>query len=309
MRAFQSSSSSSSFRTFHARSISKVAVLGSGLMGSGIVQVSAQSNFHVTLFDLNEGLLEKARANISKSLARVASKKFKDDAAAAEKFQQETLGRIVATSDINAAVGEADLVVEAIVENLKIKQDLFADIDKIAPSSAIFASNTSSLPITDISNGTRADKFVGLHFFNPVPVMKLVEVISLETTSNETKDAVVKFGEAVGKSVVHCKDTPGFIVNRLLVPYMVDAVRMWERGDATTKDIDTAMKLGCGYPMGPFELSDYVGIDTIKFILDGWHSRYPNEPQFKPVESINKLVKEGKLGMKSGEGFYKYDKK
>ena len=139
-------------------------------------------------------------------------------------------------------------------------------------------------------------------------MMKLVEIVRTPATSDESHNALAAYGTAVGKSVVHCKDTPGFIVNRLLVPYMVDAVRMYERGDASLRDIDTAMKLGCGYPMGPFELADYVGLDTLKFILDGWSSRYPNEPQFQPSKTISRLVGEAKLGMKTGEGFYEYKK-
>ncbi len=270
------------------------------------MQVAAASGHHVVLWDMTDELLTRAKSNIGKSLARVAAKKFEGDAAAGQKFQEETMARITTTTKQEEAGAKADLVVEAIVENLGIKQQLFAKLDRACPSSALFSSNTSSLPIAAICNGVRPAQFGGLHFFNPVPVMKLVEVVRTPQTTDATHAALTAFGKAVGKTPVSCKDTPGFIVNRLLVPYMADAVRMHERGDASTRDIDTAMKLGCGYPMGPFELADYVGLDTIKFILDGWAKQYPNEPQFKTIETVNKLVKEGKLGVKSGAGFYDY---
>ncbi|XP_048248932.1 hydroxyacyl-coenzyme A dehydrogenase, mitochondrial-like [Haliotis rufescens] len=173
----------------------------------------------------------------------------------------------------------------------------------------IFTSNTSSIPITDIAASTqRRDRFGGLHYFNPVPMMKLLEVVRTSETNDETFNSLMEFGKAMGKVTVPCKDTAGFIVNRLLVPYMLEAVRLVERGDAAPRDIDVAMKLGAGYPMGPFELSDYVGLDTMKFILDGWHEREPDHPLFKPSALLNKLVGEGKLGMKTGEGFYKHKK-
>lgn len=251
--------------------------------------------------------MNKAKNNIQKSLSRVAAKQFKDDAAAGEAFQRDTLSRISFSTDAVAAVKNADLVVEAIVENLQVKQQLFSRLDKASPSHTIFASNTSSLPIADICNRVRPDRFGGLHFFNPVPVMRLVEVVRASHTSDETVSSLARFGESVGKTVVHCRDTPGFIVNRLLVPYLMQAIQMQERGDATASDIDVAMKLGCGYPMGPFELADYVGLDTIQFIVQGWHARYPNEPQFAPSETLNRLVKEGRLGVKSGRGFFEYE--
>jgi 3-hydroxyacyl-CoA dehydrogenase len=218
------------------------------------------------------------------------------------------MSRIIYTTDLeNSVKDNCDLLIEAIVENMKIKQDMFTKLDKVAPSSTIFASNTSSLPITEMASVTqRKDKFGGLHFFNPVPVMKLVEVIRIADTSEQTFDTLLSFGKAVQKVPVSCKDTPGFIVNRLLVPYMAEAIRLLERGDASARDIDTAMKLGAGYPMGPIELLDYVGLDTNKFILEGWHKMDPENPLYKPSEMLNKLVEEGKLGLKTGEGLYKY---
>lgn len=216
-----------------------------------------------------------------------------------------------AVQDNIAGQDGMQLAVEAIVEKLDIKQQLFTSIDKAAPKNCIFASNTSSLPIKDIANATqRRERFGGLHFFNPVPIMKLVEVIRTDETSQETFDALLDFSEKLRKVPVKCRDTPGFIVNRLLVPYMMEALRLAERGDATPKDIDTAMKLGAGYPMGPFELADFVGLDTLKFISEGWqsHPDLAGSDLVKPVKQLDKLVEEGKFGKKSGEGFYNYKK-
>jgi len=279
-------------------------------MGAGITQVAAQTGHNVTMVDLDGDILQKSQSNIHKSLARVAKKQYKDDPAAGEKFVSETIGRISINTDAVEVAKGTDLVVEAIVENIGIKQKLFQALDEAAPEHTIFASNTSSLPIKDIACATkRLGRFGGLHFFNPVPIMKLVEVVRIPETTDDTFNALVDFGQAMGKTTVDCKDTPGFIVNRLLVPYMMEAVRMLERGDASAKDIDVAMKLGAGYPMGPIQLADYVGLDTCKFIIDGWHEAYPDQPLFNPSPLLTKKVEEGKTGMKAGEGFYKYEKK
>lgn len=290
--------------------IKNVTVIGSGLMGSGIAQVAAQTGHNVTLVDVSDQVLQHATSNIKKSLERVAKKKYAENPQDGHKFISETLTRLKTNTEATESVKNADIVIEAIVENMQIKQELFKSLDKAAPSSTLFASNTSSLSISEIAESTqRKDRFGGLHFFNPVPVMKLLEVIRIPETSDETYKTMMEFGQKLGKQTITCKDTPGFVVNRLLVPYLGEAVKMLERGDATAKDIDIAMKLGAGYPMGPFELMDYVGLDTNKFILEGWHEKYPDNPLFKPSELLTKLVKEGKLGAKSGEGFYKYDKK
>jgi len=295
------SSSSSNVKT--------VTIIGSGLMGSGIAQVSAATGHTVYLVDLNDQVLQKAKNGIQDSLNRVVKKTYANDPAAGQKFVEETLKRLNVTSDAEKAAKSSDLVIEAIVENLEKKRELFSRLDKVAPSHTIFTSNTSSLPINQICNSLRPDRFGGLHFFNPVPVMKLVEVVRTPQTSDETFNTLLSFGKAVGKEVVACKDTPGFIVNRLLCPYMMEAVRLYERKDASIEDIDKAMKLGAGYPMGPFELADYVGLDTFKFIMDGWHKAHPQEPLFFPSPTIDQFVKEGKLGKKSGQGFYDYTKK
>lgn len=287
--------------------IKHVTIIGSGQMGAGIAQVAASTGHSVTLVDTNDDILKKAVKGIEGNLRRVVKKKFADKPEAGEEFMQKALQNVSTSTDATSVVQDSDLVVEAIVENLKIKQDLFGGLDKLAPAHTIFASNTSSLSITDIaSSTTRLDRFAGIHFFNPVPVMKLVEVIGISATSQETLDSLVNFSKILGKTPVSCKDTPGFIVNRLLVPYLIEAVRMYERGDASKEHIDIAMKLGCGYPMGPFELSDYVGLDTMKFIMDHWSAANPENPFFAPSEMLNKLVAEGKWGKKTGEGFYKY---
>ncbi|KAK3583600.1 hypothetical protein CHS0354_039422 [Potamilus streckersoni] len=288
------SSSSSRFGN-----IKHVTVIGAGLMGAGIAQVAASTGHQVVIVDQTDDILSKSKATIEKSLQRVAG----------ETFIAEVMGRLTIKTDAAAAVKNTDLVIEAIVENLEVKKKLFSSLDKAAPKHTIFTSNTSSIPIKDIAVATqRQDRFGGLHFFNPVPIMKLLEVIRIPATSDETFDKLLGFGKAMDKSTVNCKDTPGFIVNRLLVPYMMEAIRMVERGEASPQDVDTAMKLGAGYPMGPFELTDYVGLDTCKFIIDGWHKKYPDNPLFMPSPLLDKLVSEGKLGNKTGEGFYKQKK-
>jgi len=240
-------------------------------------------------------------------LERVAKKKFETDANAGKDYIDSTLRRIQTTTDLKTAAKDADVIIEAIVENIKTKQELWSQLDSFAPKRTLFASNTSSLPIRDIASSTkRKDMFGGLHFFNPVPVMKLVEVVTTPELSPASHQSLLQFSKDLGKSPITCKDTPGFVVNRLLVPYMMESIRMLERGDASKEDIDTAMKLGAGYPMGPFQLLDYVGLDTTKFIIDGWHKAFPNEPAFQPSPLLNKLVAEKKLGNKTGEGFYTY---
>ncbi|CAG8477113.1 3-hydroxyacyl-CoA dehydrogenase [Gigaspora rosea] len=298
---------SNAFSTSSPRDIQNITVYGSGLMGAGIVQVAAQNGFKVTMVDIEESFIENGINIIKTSLKR----QFKDDANKQKEAIESTLSNIKTSTDPSKSAENADLIIEAIVENIKKKQDLFSKLDSVAPQSAIFTSNTSSLPIIEIAKITkRGDKFAGLHFFNPVPRMKLVEVIKTENTSDETYESLIEVTKKMQKTPVTCKDTPGFIVNRLLVPYLLEAIRLYERGDATFKDIDTAMKLGAGMPMGPFELSDFVGLDTLKSICDGW--RDSNKVDTNLVASIkvlDDLVKEGKRGRKSGEGFYKYPSK
>ncbi|XP_054998060.1 hydroxyacyl-coenzyme A dehydrogenase, mitochondrial [Sorex araneus] len=303
VRSLSSSASSSAKKIM----VKHVTVIGAGLMGAGIAQVAAATGHTVVLVDQTEDILAKSKKGIEASLKKVAKKKFAENPKAGDEFVQKSLGSITTSTDAASVVHSTDLVVEAIVENLKVKNELFQRLDKFAAEHTIFASNTSSLQITSIANATsRQDRFAGLHFFNPVPLMKLVEVIKTPMTSQKTFDSLMDFSRAVGKHPVSCKDTPGFIVNRLLVPYLMEAVRLYERGDASKEDIDTAMKLGAGYPMGPFELADYVGLDTTKFIIDGWHELDSKNPLFHPSPALDKLVAEKKLGKKTGEGFYKY---
>merc|ERR1711872_277127 len=293
--AFFSALTTRSFSTTRmAAAIKNVTVIGSGLMGAGIAQVAAQTGHNVVMVDINSTAVEKAQKRIGASIQRVAKKKFGEGSEEGNKFITEAVARLSTSTDAVQAVTQADLVVEAIVENMSVKQKLFKELDEAAPSHTIFASNTSSLPIGTIAEATsRKDRFGGLHFFNPVPVMKLLEVVRFPETSDATYDAMCAWGSAMGKTTVACKDTPGFIVNRLLVPYMFEAVRMLERGDASARDIDTAMKLGAGYPMGPFELADYVGLDTTYYIMQGWAEAYPDNPLFANIPLLEKLYKEG----------------
>ena len=248
---------------------------------------------------------------IQASLTRSLSKKYPEKKDADAQVSR-IMENIQTSTNLADACSASDLIVEAIVENMAMKHSLFKTIECSSPKNAILASNTSSLSIAEIAKVTsRTSNFVGLHFFNPVPQMKLVEVISLDSTSNDVKQSILEFCKNIGKTPVMCQDTPGFIVNRLLVPYMMEAIRLVERGEATKEDVDIAMKLGAGYPMGPFELLDYVGLDTCKFITDGWYRGGPlkGDKIVAPNELLDDLVKEKKFGRKSGSGFYDYKKK
>jgi len=285
-------------------SIKKVGVVGCGLMGHGIAQVAAQGGLTVQVVETEQKFLDSGLARIDKSLAKLAEKAKEKggtfDAAGTRKRINGSLDK--------KSLADCDLVIEAIVENLDLKNALFAELGKICKKDAIFASNTSSFPIAKMAAASgRPKQFVGLHFFNPVQLMKLVEVVRTNETSDDVFASARAFGESCGKTPVACKDTPGFVVNRLLVPYLVQSLLLLERGDASANDIDTAMKLGCGHPMGPIELSDYVGLDTTLSILEGWVAAYPKEPAFVIPAILKKKVAEKKLGRKTGEGFYKWE--
>ena len=290
--------------------IKKVGVVGCGLMGHGIVQVAAAAGLDVVALETKQEFLDKGLGRVRKSLDKLAEKavkKGKATEAEAKAQADATFQRITGSTD-RASLADCDLVIEAIIENLDLKKELFGDLGKLCKPETIFASNTSSFPIAEMAEASgRPERFVGLHFFNPVQLMRLVEVVRTDATDDEVFASARSFGEAVGKTPVACKDTPGFVVNRLLVPFMTQALLMLERGDATKEDIDAAMQYGCGHPMGPLTLTDYVGLDTTLFILKGWKERYPDEPAFVVPALLEKLVAEGKLGRKTGEGFYKWD--
>jgi 3-hydroxybutyryl-CoA dehydrogenase len=283
-------------------SIRKVGVLGCGLMGSGIAEVAAKAGFETVVREVSQSLLDKGMAKLRGSLDR-AVEKGKLEAGA----RDAALGRLSGTTELDALAG-CDLVIEAIVENLDEKRKTFAALDATVQESAIFASNTSSLTITQLAVSTRRpDRFVGLHFFNPVPVMKLVEVVRTLMTDDGALTEVTGWCRAIGKTPVACRDNSGFIVNRLLVPYLLDAIRALEEGVGTVADIDEAMKLGCGYPMGPFTLLDFVGLDTTRSIADIMFEEY-REKRFAPPPLLKQMVQAGRLGKKSGRGFYDYAK-
>ncbi|SHO77937.1 Uncharacterized protein MSYG_2279 [Malassezia sympodialis ATCC 42132] len=316
--AARTASAARSFSTSMAaqKEIKNVTVFGAGLMGAGIAQVLAHvGQYNVTLADVTDKALTNGQNIISKSLSRIAKKKMTDKSAEEqEAFVKGVVDSITVTTDASKAVESTDLVIEAIIENMKIKQDLFAFLESKAPAEAIFASNTSSLSITDVAKATkRQQQFGGFHAFNPVPQMKLIEIVRTEQTNDETHAALVEVAKRMGKVPVTCIDSPGFIVNRLLVPYQLEAIRLVERGVASPEDVDTAMKLGAGYPMGPFELADLVGLDTMEHIAKGWRETCAGSehlPADLVTESpmLTKLIQEGRLGRKTPEkgGFYQY---
>jgi len=280
--------------------IRKVGVLGCGLMGSGIAQVTATAGFDVTVLEVEQKFLDKGFAGIEKSLA-----KFAEKGTITAQQKDETRGRLKGT--INAQdLRDCDLVIEAIIENVEEKKKMYAAIDAVVKKDAIFASNTSSISITELMAATRRpERFVGLHFFNPVPLMKLVEVVRTIATASDLYETVFDFAKKVGKVPVRTSDKTGFIVNRLLVPYLLDAIRAYEEGVGSIPDIDQAMKLGCGYPMGPFTLLDFVGLDTTYYITHVMYDEF-KERRFASPPLLKRLVMAGWYGRKTGKGFYDY---
>jgi 3-hydroxybutyryl-CoA dehydrogenase len=280
--------------------IKKVGILGCGLMGSGIVEVTARAGYAVTVSEVNQQFLDKGMTLINNSLGKAIEKSLLK-----EEDKKAILGRIKGTTT-TADFKDCDLVIEAAIENMELKKKIFADLDKICPPNAILATNTSCLSIMDMAAVTkRQDKVLGLHFFNPVPLMKLLEVVKTIATSEETLNAGRAFGETLGKTVVTAADSPGFIVNRLLMPFLIEAVKMVEAGQATKEDIDKAVKLGLNHPMGPLTLADFVGLDTAYFILNAMYDE-TKEQRFAPPVLLRKMVASGKFGRKSGNGFYDY---
>jgi 3-hydroxybutyryl-CoA dehydrogenase len=281
-------------------SIKTVGVLGCGLMGAGIAQVSAAAGYRTIVREVEEPFLKKGMGRIEKFLAGGVEK-----GKLTAQDRETTLANLAGTTRIEDLAG-CDLVIEAIVENIDEKARTYGALEPLLAAEAIVCSNTSSLCITELASKTRRpDRFAGLHFFNPVPIMKLVEVIRGLSTSEATYRAVFTFAESLGKEPITAPDKPGFIVNRLLVPYLLDAIRAYEHGFGTIEDIDKGMTLGCGYPMGPFTLLDFVGLDTTYYIANIMFDEY-REPAYAPPPLLKRMVLAGRLGRKSGQGFYKY---
>jgi 3-hydroxybutyryl-CoA dehydrogenase len=280
--------------------INRVGVLGAGLMGSGIAEVCARAGYETIVREVSDELARKGVGRVESSLAKAVER---GKLVAADR--DAARGLLTATTRVQD-LEKCDLVIEAVVENLPAKKELFGDLDRICGDSAIFCSNTSSLTITELAAATqRPDRFAGLHFFNPVPVMRLVEVVRTIATSDETVAAVSEFAQSLGKQPIFAKDNSGFIVNRLLVPYLLDAVRAVEEGVGSPEDVDKGMELGCGHPMGPLKLLDFVGLDTTYAIAEIMFAEY-REKRFAPPPLLKRMVLAGRYGRKSGRGFYEY---
>ena len=280
--------------------INRVGVVGCGTMGSGIAHVCAQAGYTVTVSEVSEDLLKKGLATINSFLSKAVEKQK-----ITPQDRDATLTRIKGTTSFND-FSYCDLVIEAAIENLDPKKKIFTELDRICPRHAILASNTSGLPVIEMAMATsRPDRVLGLHFFNPAPVMKLLEVVRTIATSDETLETAKEFGKSIGKTVVVAKDTPGFIVNRLMLPELLNAVRMLEVGVATREDIDNAVVLGLNHPMGPLTLADLVGLDVILSLANTLYNEF-KDPQFAPPVLLIRMVSAGWLGRKKGKGFYEY---
>ena len=283
--------------------IKNVGVIGCGLMGSGIVQVAAQAGYSVLFVEANDELVKRGLQRLRDTLEGLAAKGRVDARA-----KDETLGRIAGTPKLED-LKACDLVIEAMTENQALKNETFAKLDRICTPHALLATNTSSCNVTALAAATRRPgQVVGMHFFNPVPLMKLVEVVRTILTDEASAKAATEFVRSVGKVPVQAKDATAFIVNRLLVPYLLDAIRVYEGGLASLEDIDQAMKLGCGYPMGPFTLLDLVGLDTTMYVAEVMFDEF-REPRYAPPPLLKRMVMAGQLGRKTGRGFYTYDAK
>jgi 3-hydroxybutyryl-CoA dehydrogenase len=283
--------------------IKKVGVVGGGLMGSGIAQTAAQSGYDVLMAEVSDELLARGEQRVNGAWKMLVRKGKLD-----EQQADEYRGRFRGTTTLDE-FADCDLVIEAIIENLDEKRTLYRRLDQIVQPGALLASNTSSLPIVEMAAVTkRPQRVAGLHFFNPAPVMKLVEIVRTIETSDATVEELQSFARSLGKTPIVAKDTAGFVVNFLLIPYLLSAIRMYEHGIASMEDIDTGMKLGCGYPMGPFQLLDYVGLDTTLYAAEAIYKEYP-DPAYAPPTLLRRMVQAGRMGMKSGRGFFEYPDK
>ncbi|MBI2854793.1 MAG: 3-hydroxybutyryl-CoA dehydrogenase [Chloroflexi bacterium] len=282
--------------------VMNIGVVGCGQMGSGIAEVCARAGYQVTVSEVNQQFLDRGLASIKASLSRAVDK---GKMSATDK--DAALGRLKGVVGLEAFT-DRDLIIEAVVENMQEKKRVFGALDKICPPGAILASNTSCLSVTEMAMATRRpDKVLGMHFFNPVPIMKPVEIVGTILTSEETLATAKEVARTIGKEVIVAKDTPGFIVNRLLIPYLLDAVRLYESGVATKEDIDAAIVLGANHPMGPLTLADFIGLDTILFIADAMYNEFKN-PTLVAPPLLRKMILAGWHGRKSGKGFYDYRK-
>ena len=282
--------------------IKKVGVVGCGLMGQGIAQVCAQSGYQVVVSEVSEELLKKGIASISSRLAKDVGK-----GKISAEDKDSVLGRLKVTTNIKD-FSDCDLVIEAIIENMDLKKKIFAELDKVCPQHVLLATNTSVLSVIDVAEATdRPDRVLGLHFFNPVPVMKLAEVVKTIATSDDAVQVAVKFVGSLEKTAIIAKDTPGFVVNRQLEPFINNAIRMLEDGVATREDIDAGVKLGLNHPIGPLQLADFIGLDTVYYGAIDMYDKF-KEPQYGPPVLLRKMVAAGWLGRKTGKGFYDYDK-
>jgi 3-hydroxybutyryl-CoA dehydrogenase len=283
--------------------IKKVGVVGCGIMGGGIAQVCAQSGYEVTVSEINDDLLNKGMKVIKGNLARSVEKgKLSKEEEAA------VVGRLKGTTKVED-FGDRDLIIEAATENMNIKKKIFADLDRAAAPNVVLATNTSCLSVTEVAMATkRPDRVIGTHFFNPVPVMKLLEIVTTIVSSEESFNTAKSFGQSLGKTVIVAKDTPGFIANRIAMPMSIEAIKVYEEGIATKEDIDNALVYGYNHPMGPLALADLVGLDTLLYVCDSIYAEF-KDPRWAPPLLLRRMVTAGQLGRKTGKGFYDYSKK